>query len=137
MNTKNTKKHWHLYVLRLEDGKFYVGITSKTPQIRMQEHLDGVRVAYWTAKHRPIEIIHAEDLGYILKSTAEKRENKMVRALMKQRGINNVRGGDLTSVEDYIPRFGYFWLKREWETVMYVIASTMFIGYLLIDKHFL
>ena len=47
----------------------------------MQEHLDGVRSAYWTAKHKPIEIIHTEDLGVILKSQAEKRENIMVPAL--------------------------------------------------------
>ena len=76
-------KHWLLYVLRLEDGKFYVGITSKTPEVRMREHQNGVRAAYWTVKHKPIEIIYKEDLGQIEKSKAEKRENKMTRALMK------------------------------------------------------
>ncbi len=35
-------------------------------------------------------------------SKAKKRENKMTRELMKQRGIDNVRGGNLTSTEDYI-----------------------------------
>lgn len=128
---------WHLYVLRLQDGKFYVGITSKTPEIRMQEHLDGIRAAYWTAKHKPIEIIHTEDLGVIDKSKAEKRENRMVRALMKQRGINNVRGGDLTDVEPYIERFGYICDKGSWDTLIYIILSMMFIAYLLVDKYLL
>ncbi len=129
--------HWWLYVLRLEDGKFYVGITSKTPAIRMQEHLNGVRVAYWTAKHKPIEIIHTEDLGLIDKSKAEKRENKMVRALMKQRGLNNVRGGDLTSVEEYTKRFGYIWDNEGWYTLTVIVFLILVIVYLLLDKYFL
>lgn len=90
--------HWTLYILKLQDNKYYVGITTKTPQIRMQEHVNGVRVAYWTAKHKPVEIILEEDLGRVSKAHAEKYENKVTRDLMKQHGINNVRGGDLTSV---------------------------------------
>lgn len=133
---QDTKKHWTLYVLRLQDGKFYVGITSKTPGKRMQEHLDGVRVAYWTAKHKPIEIIHTEDLGIIEKSKAEKRENKMVRALMKQRGLNNVRGGDLTSVEKYVKRFGYVWNEDLWYPMTVVVLLMLIIIYLLVDKLF-
>lgn len=128
---------WHLYVLRLQDGKFYVGITSKTPEIRMQEHLEGKRAAYWTAKHKPIEIIHKEDLGITDKATAEKRENRMVRALMKQRGLNNVRGGDLRDVEPYIKRFGYICDKEHWDMLMYLIISIMLILYLVVDKYLL
>lgn len=130
------KMNWWLYILRLEDGKFYVGITSKTPEIRMQEHLNGVRVAYWTAKHKPIEIIHTEDLGVIEKSKAETRENKMVRALMKQRGLNNVRGGDLTSVEKYVKRFGYVWNEDLWYPMTVVVLLTLIIIYLFVDKLF-
>lgn len=130
------KKHWQLYVLRLQDGKFYVGITSKNPEARMQEHLNGIRVAYWTAKHKPIEIIHTEDLGIIEKSKAEKRENKMVRALMKQRGLNNVRGGDLTSVEKYVKRFGYVWNEDVWYPMTVVVLLMLIIIYLLVDKLF-
>jgi len=136
MIKNNSKMHWWLYILRLEDGKFYVGITSKTPEIRMQEHLNGVRVAYWTAKHKPLEIIHTEDLGLIEKSKAEKRENKMVRALMKQRGLNNVRGGDLTSVEKYVKRFGYVWNEDLWYPMTVVVLLTLIIIYLFIDKLF-
>lgn len=134
---QDTKKHWTLYVLRLRDSKFYVGITSKTPEIRMQEHLNGIRVAYWTAKHRPIEIIYTEDLGNIEKSKAEKRENKMVRALMKQRGLNNVRGGDLTSVSEYIKRFGYIWDRDGWKLIVYTIFLLLALMYCVVDKYFL
>lgn len=137
MQPQSHSNHWWLYVLRLEGGKFYVGITSKTPEIRMQEHLAGKRVAYWTAKHKPVEIIHREDLGRIDKSKAEKRENKITRALMKQRGINNVRGGDLTSTDDYIKRFGYIWDKDGWQTIVGVTLLLLCLLYLVIDKYFL
>lgn len=133
---KTKLSHWTLYVLRLQDGKFYVGITTKTPEVRMQEHLRGVRVAYWTAKHKPLEIIHTEDLGVVDKSKAEGRENKMVRALMKQRGINNVRGGDLTSVDEYVQRFGYIWDKEDWRLIVYIVALLLILGYFMVDKFF-
>ncbi|MFZ2835819.1 MAG: GIY-YIG nuclease family protein [Candidatus Saccharimonadales bacterium] len=135
--TSKTNKQWQLYVLRLGDGKFYVGITSKSPAVRMQEHLNGVRAAYWTAKHKPLEIIYQENLGVIEKYKAEKRENKMVRALMKQRGLNNVRGGDLTSVEEYIKRFGYVWDRDVWYAMTVVIFLMLVNVYLMFDKYFL
>lgn len=127
--------HWHLYILKLQDGKYYVGITSKTPQIRMNEHRNGIRTAYWTAQHKPLELIYAEDLGNMARRQAEKRENKMVRACMKERGINNVRGGDLTSTEDYIIRFGYFFLKEDWTEFMFEIGMLLVVIYLLLEKY--
>ena len=129
--------HWWLYVLRLQDGRWYVGITAKTPEIRLQEHLEGTRAAYWTAKHKPIEIVYREDLGNITKAKAERRENKYTRALMKQRGINNVRGGDLTSTDEYTQRFGYIWDKDGWYAITVVVFLLLVITYLLIDKYFL
>jgi predicted GIY-YIG superfamily endonuclease len=137
MSRLHKETQWHLYILRLQDGKFYVGITSQTPEVRMQEHLSGIRTAYWTAKHKPIEIIYTEDLGVIAKSKAEKRENRMVRALMDQRGINNVRGGDLTDVEPYIKRFGYICDKERWDILIYLFLSIMLITYFAIDKYLL
>lgn len=127
--------HWYLYILKLEDEKYYVGITSKTPEIRMNEHVRGVRTAYWTAKHKPLEIIHTEDLGDITRRQAEKRENKMTRACMKQRGINNVRGGDLMSTEEYIVRFGYIFNKESWSEITVVACLLLIIAYLVTDKY--
>lgn len=44
----NVLKHYWLYVLKLEQQKFYVGITSRTPEIRMEQHLSGFAGAQWT-----------------------------------------------------------------------------------------
>lgn len=88
----NSSKHWWLYVLKLEKGKWYVGITSQTPERRMQEHIKGVRSAYWTQKYKPRSIESTLSLGRVSKEEAEKIENKLVRDLMKRHGYNNVKG---------------------------------------------
>lgn len=134
-NDSNEHRHWWLYVLRLADGKWYVGITSKTPEIRFQEHLEGTKAAYWTAKHKPIEIVYREDLGDTTKAKAERRENKYTRELMKQRGINNVRGGDLTDTADYIVRFGTIYDKESWEDLVYITLMFIALILLLADKY--
>lgn len=114
-------KHWWLYVLKLEHNKWYVGITSKTPEERLQEHALKIRGAYWTMKHKPLGIELTEDLGLVSKSHAEAYENRVTRTLMKERGLNNVRGGDLTNIDDYIKRFGWIWLKEGWTGIIIVI----------------
>jgi len=103
----------------------------------MQEHPEGIRAAYWTAKHKPIEIIHTEDLGVIEKSQAEKREDRMVRAPMKQRGINNVRDGDFTSVEPYIVHFGRVYDKERRNTIMAILVLIIVVVYFAVDKYLL
>lgn len=127
---------WYLYILKLEDGKWYVGITSKTPEERFQEHLLKKRGAYWTMRHKPIEIELTEDLGIVSKEHAEKYENKITRQLMKERGLNNVRGGDLRDDDEYIKRFGWIYVKDQWETITIVVLLTLANIYLLIDKFF-
>lgn len=46
----SVQKRWNLYVLRLANNKYYVGITTKTPEERMQEHLQRIMGAAWTQK---------------------------------------------------------------------------------------
>jgi len=130
-------KNWWLYVLKLEQGKWYVGITTKTPEERFWEHVHHKRAAYWTMRYKPIEIELTEDLGVVSKEHAEKYENKITRELMKERGINNIRGGDLRQNDNYIQRFGYIWDKFGWETLLVLVMAMLIIVYLLIDKYFL
>jgi len=131
---KDQNRHWWLYVLKLENDKWYVGITSKTPEIRMHEHINGIRVAYWTAKYKPTELALEEDLGQVSKNQAEKYENKITRQLMRQHGLNNVRGGDLTSTEEYIVFFGYIYMKAQSQLILVLIFMLFTILYLLVDK---
>ncbi len=120
-----TKKQFWLYVLTLEEGKHYVGITTQTPQKRFEEHLRGVRYAYWTIKYRPLDILYSEDLGLTTKKEAEAYENKVVRKYMKERGYNNARGGNLKDEEEYTVVLGNIFLSREWEPIAAIIFFTL------------
>ncbi len=131
----NDTTRWWLYVLKLEQGKWYVGITSQIPEKRFQEHLHG-RKSYWTEKYPPIEIADKKFLGDLNKQEAELYEKRVTRAYMQEKGVNNVRGGDLTDKSDYVMRFGYIWDKYGWETLTIVILEFFLIVYLLIDKFF-
>ncbi len=130
-------RRWWLYVLKLEDNKYYVGITTKTPEMRMQEHRLQKRGAYWTMKHKPLKVHQSEDLGYTTMEEAERLENKMTRYLMKKYGLNNVRGGDLKGTEYYIKRFGYLYDRDLWTLLMSMIFFMLLSIYLLIDKFYL
>lgn len=102
------KRHFWLYVLELEDGKWYVGITSKTPEIRFEEHVRGYYAAGWTKKYRPRKVVHTEDLGVISKAEAEEIEHRRTKELMREYGWENVRGGRFRSL-DYKMRYGVLW----------------------------
>lgn len=130
-------KHWWMYVLKLDKGKYYVGITSKTVEERFWEHKHKVRAAYWIMKYEPVSIELQEDLGVVSKQHAEKYENKMTRSLMKERGVNNVRGGDLRDTEEYIIRFGYIWNKETWKDLIFLtLLFVLFVAF-YIDKYFI
>ena len=119
-------KNWTLYVLKLEQGKYYVGITSQTPEKRFQEHLHG-RGAYWTKKYPPVSIIDTRYLGDLSLADAEAFEDKATRRYMKQKGINNVRGGYLTTTSGYAVKFGYIFDDLSWELLSFIILQMLMI----------
>ena len=118
-------KNWWLYVLELEEGKYYVGITSKTPEERFKEHQNGFLAARWTKKYRPIKIIDTKNLGSIAKEEAEAYEAKVTRKYIDRYGLNNVRGGDLTDEGDYLSRFGRYVTRDNWTTITTVVLLTV------------
>ena len=130
-------KRWWLYILKLEHDKWYVGITSKSPEERFREHKLGIRCAYWTKAYKPIEIELREDLGIVSKEHAETYENKITRRLMKERGLNNVRGGDLRDNDEYVKRFGWIYIKSDWQKLTIAAFFMFSTFYLLFDKFFL
>lgn len=92
-----------IYVLKLEDHKYYVGKTNNVPK-RYKQHVDGVGSS-WTQKYKPIHIEKTVEL----KSPFD--EDKIVKEYMSQYGINNVRGG--TYVTDTLTQSQLDSLKAE------------------------
>ena len=80
----------HLYVLKLRGNKWYVGYTDRSSVDRILEHIEK-KGAKWTKAHPPLK------KGYLHNFTTPGKtredEDKYTLRLMKQHGIENVRGG--------------------------------------------
>jgi hypothetical protein len=82
-----------IYLLRLRNGKFYVGSSTDVDR-RFQQHLDGVG-SEWTRLHAP-----ACRAPQILETNASLLdEDKFTKKLMIEHGVDNVRGGSYCQVE--------------------------------------
>lgn len=81
-----------VYVLELTQGKYYVGVTAKSVEVRFLEHVSGAGGSAWTSKFEALHVVES----------AEERtpldENNKTKELMAQHGIDNVRGGTYTKM---------------------------------------
>jgi len=136
MNNAKSKHYW-LYVLKLEQSKFYIGITSKTPEERFQQHKSEFFAAEWTKLYKPLQIEQKKDLGVTTFEKAEEYENKITRMYVKEYGLDNVRGGNITYRGKMIKRGKYIWRLEDWKDfkMAWGAALAIFIcaGYILWD----
>lgn len=75
-----------IYVLLLEEDKWYVGRTSRDVSIRFREHLSG-NGASWTKRYKPRLLVETRI------STSPFDEDAVTKEYMSKFGIDNVRGG--------------------------------------------
>lgn len=80
-----------LYVLKLQQGKYYIGKTNKPIEERYEEHLRGLGSA-WTKKYPPVGIHYQVNTSDPFQETSETLK------CMKKYGIENVRGGAYSRV---------------------------------------
>jgi hypothetical protein len=81
----------YIYVLKLENNKYYVGKTSN-PSFRMESHFNENGSA-WTRKYKPIK------LEALIPDCDDYDEDKYTKKYMDKYGINNVRGGSFVTIE--------------------------------------
>jgi predicted GIY-YIG superfamily endonuclease len=81
----HVKGHFTIYVLMLENGKYYIGKTLSVEN-RIKQHFKGIGSA-WTKKHRPLEVVET------IPNCGPYSEDMYTLRYMKQYGIENVRGG--------------------------------------------
>lgn len=85
----------YIYVLKLEQDKYYIGKTSN-PFFRLNDHFLYNTGSEWTKKYKPKELIE------LVSNCDDYDEDKYTRMYMDIYGIENVRGGSFVSIElDY------------------------------------
>jgi hypothetical protein len=88
---KHTTKMVFIYVLRLQQGKYYIGKTNH-PKFRLENHFHS-NGSEWTKLYRPIKVIE------LIPNCDDYDEDKYTRKYMDKYGMNNVRGGSFVSVK--------------------------------------
>lgn len=96
--TGNHSDFYYLYILKLNNGGFYVGITNNFKR-RYAEHATG-RGAKVTRTYHPVGVVSVRPLGKMTYAAAEKFEDDQTLALMEQYGYSRVRGGHWSQVND-------------------------------------
>lgn len=81
----------YIYVLKLNEGKYYIGKTE-TPDNRFIQHFSNIG-SMWTKRFSPL-LIHE-----IIPNCDTYDEDKYTLKYMKEFGIENVRGGSFTQLE--------------------------------------
>ena len=97
---KRNIPYFHLYVLALEAGKYYVGI-SRNVKKRFDAHQRG-EGAEWTKLYKPLKVIQDIQMAYCSYSKVKPYEDGKTIELMKQYGRDNVRGGIYCAVDQDI-----------------------------------
>jgi predicted GIY-YIG superfamily endonuclease len=87
-----------LYILQLEEGKYYVGKTDNVAK-RYSEHKTGYG-SEWTKLYKPIKMLETRQVK------TDSDETDVTRELMKKYGIHNVRGGAYCQIKlpDYVQK---------------------------------
>lgn len=80
-----------IYILELEDNRYYIGKTNRTVEERFKDHMNG-KGCIWTSTYRPKKIIET------IETQDRFDEDKYVKKYMTLYGIDNVRGGTYSSL---------------------------------------
>ena len=64
-----------VYILKCNDGSYYVGSTRDSLESRVGKHNAGFHGGY-TARRRPVELVHSQEFGRIEEAIAAERQIK-------------------------------------------------------------
>lgn len=108
-----------VYILELEDGKYYVGSTTNRKR-RIKEHIRR-RGSEWTRQHKPIRVLR--EYKRIPSKFVLGMESRITAECMLEFGVNNVRGsmfcgtrefhvGDVATLTKFIGHYNHLNYRR-------------------------
>lgn len=124
------KKYW-LFILQLEQDKYYVGVTARDVSKRVSKHQHGFMGVKRTKHYKPLKILDKKNLGVITFDSTEKYETRVTIKYIKRYGVNNVRDGLLTYEANYTYRFGRYFKDDDYSSLLGI--STMALSILALS----
>ncbi|HWB64035.1 MAG TPA: GIY-YIG nuclease family protein [Chitinophagales bacterium] len=70
-----TQKRLYVYILSCSDGSYYIGVTNN-PQIRLQQHNNGINKAAYTYSRRPVKLLYWEEYTDFKQAIAREKQLK-------------------------------------------------------------
>ena len=95
-NNYKTDVYKVLYLLKLDQNKYYVGITPDFTK-RFEKHKNG-EGSYWTKKYKVIEILSFKNVP---EKYASSEETILTCEMMLIHGINNIRGAQFSQMHEF------------------------------------
>lgn len=80
-----------IYILQLENNKYYVG-KSNNPDFRLNNHFNS-NGSTWTKKYKPVQVLK------LIPDCNNFDEDRYTKEYMSKKGINNVRGGTYCKIK--------------------------------------
>ena len=121
--------NWYVYILKLEDEKYYIGIAID-PNKRFLEHQQqGKDCASWCEKHKPIEIIEIIETNYKAIKDATLNEGIHTLRYIETFGAENVRGGRYLGNVSSVKRKSKPHLERGYISIMHKLIKDFDITY--------
>jgi predicted GIY-YIG superfamily endonuclease len=126
---RKSDTNWHVYVLKLQDEKYYVGIATD-PKKRFLEHLSqGKGSSSWCKKHKAIEIIETIETEYQNMKDATLIEDIYSLKYIEKFGPENVRGGRYIGSDSKIKEKSRSHLARGYISIMHKLIIDFKITY--------
>ena len=82
----------NIYVLKLQENKYYIGKSKNDVIARYQQHVNG-QGSTWTKKYKPISLLEKRE------NVSPLMEDLVTKEYMIKYGIQNVRGGSYVELE--------------------------------------
>lgn len=93
-------EQWQLYVLQLENDKWYVGVTSRTPHEELARHKAGNGGA-WTQESKPTKVHYAKDFGAVDEEKVREFEDRVTLKYMERYGVATVRSDNMVEASSH------------------------------------
>lgn len=103
IKVRNYRMTYYIYVLRLDGGNYYVGLTSGCPSRRIEQH-GGRHGAAWTRLHHPLELVETIDTRTTDQTKASLHESMVTWKYMQRYGWQRVRGGYFCACDEEATR---------------------------------